>query len=446
MTTLEEQAAAPIQSPQTDLPPEPELHPESRFYFGWFMLPVSLVMVCCTLPGQTVVVSMFNNAFCESLGLTLKQLGTAYLIGTLAAAFPLRRIGRLSDTLGPRLTTALVTLGLLLGCLVVSRSLNAIALTLGFFLIRLFGQGAMGMLSSHLLALWFERRLATIESIKHAGFGAACMGVPPLVVWLIAGYGWRNAYAILGLSVCLLVLPLVATIFRNKPEDIGQHLDNEPPGEHKRWQKIHKQHTQPEVPAHFTLPQARSTLTFWALMLPGMLSGLVGTAMLFHIQPILKHAGVDGVEQAGATAAMAWGAAMLLSTLVSGPIADKFPARVLIPCASLMLSASFVIMGLADSTIAAAISMAIFGLSQGLYTASFGPAIARFYGRPHHGEIRGFVTTLFVAGTATGPFLVADGAQRAGGSFGPAFYVSALLALALGVLATRAVRPPQPTN
>ena len=90
--------------------------------------------------------------------------------------------------------------------------------------------------------------------------------------------------------------------------------------------------------------------------------------------------------------------------------------------------------------------MATFGLSQGLYTASFGPAVARFFGRPHHGEIRGFVTTLFVAGTATGPFLIADGAQRAGGDFGPAFFVSAAFALALGALATRAVRPPQPTN
>lgn len=409
------------------------------------MLPVSLVMVCCTLPGQSVVVSQFNTSFRESLGLSLESLSTAYLVGTLAAAFPLRRIGRLSDTLGPRITTALVALGLTLGCLVVSRSLNAFALTLGFFLIRLFGQGSMGMLSSHLLALWFERRLATVESIKHAGFGAACVVAPQTTVWLIAAVGWRQGYAILGLSVCLLVLPFVATIYRNKPEDIGQHLDNEPPGEHKRWQKIHKQHTQPEVPAHFTLPQARATLTFWALMLPGMLSGLVGTAMIFHIQPILEHANVVNFKKAGATAASAWGVALLISTLISGPIADKIAARVLLPVACLMMALSFIVMGLASSALHASISMATFGLSQGLYTASFGPAVARFFGRPHHGEIRGFVTTLFVAGTATGPFLVALGARLAGGDFGPAFYISAAVAMALGVLATKAVRPPQPT-
>jgi len=440
VTTLKE----PETTETKPLPPEPELHPESNFYFGWVMLPVSLVMVCCTLPGQSVVVSQFNTSFREHLGLSLESLSTAYLVGTLGAAFPLRRIGRFADMLGPRLTTAFVALGLLLGCLVVASSVNAVTLTLGFFLIRLFGQGAMGMLSSHILALWFERRLATVESIKTAGFSAACIGAPQAAVWLIAAVDWRHAYAYLGLAACALVLPLVLTIFRNKPEDIGQHLDNEPPGEHKRWQKVHKQHTQPEIPARFTLGQARSTLAFWLLIFPGMLSGLVGTAMLFHIQPILEHAGVEAFKHDGAEATSAWGAALFVSTLVSGPIADKVLPRVLMPIACVMMALSFVVMALATSGLHAGISMATFGLSQGLLSASSGPAIARYFGRPHHGEIRGFITMLMVGATATGPFLVALGARCAGGDFGPAFYLGALVALVLSVLTTRIVRPPQP--
>ncbi len=442
MTTLTE----PESERTSKLPPEPELRPESNFYFGWVMLPVALVMVCCTLPGQSVVVSQFNTSFRENLGLSLQSLSTAYLIGTLGAAFPLRRIGRLSDTLGPRLTTALVTIGLLLGCLVIAHSINVFTLTLGFFLIRLFGQGSMGMLSSHILALWFERRLATVESIKTAGFSAACIGAPQAAVWLIASAGWRNAYTILGVSVCVLVLPIVATFYRNKPEDIGQHLDNEPPRDHKRWHDIHEKRTAPQVPARFTLPQARSTRAFWLLVFPGMLSGLVGTAMLFHIQPILEHAGVESFLLAGASATSAWGAALLVSTLISGPIADKFPPRLLMPVACVTMALSFVIMALADSSTLAATSMATFGLSQGLLSASSGPAIARYFGRPHHGEIRGFITMLMVGATATGPFLVAHGARLAAGDFAPSFFLSALIALALGVLTTQITRPDQQSS
>lgn len=427
------------------------------------MVPVSLVMVVCTLPGQSIIVSQFNTSFRDSLGISLVQLGAAYFIGTLGAAFPLRRIGRLSDTLGPRLTTALVTLGLLLGCLVVARSVNLATITLGFFLIRLFGQGAMGMLSSHILALWFERRLATVESIKHAGFSAATVVAPQSTFWLIAAAGWRNAYAIMGLSVCAIILPIVATFFRNKPEDIGQHLDNEPPREHERWHNIHEQHTQPDAPIRFTLAQTRASLTFWLIIIPGMISGLVGTAMIFHVQPILEHAGVTDFKEQGANALSVWGAALLVSTIISGPLADKLAPRLLIPIASALMAGSFVAMGVATTGVHAAISMALFGLSQGLYTSSFGPAIARYYGRPHHGEIRGFVTTLFVAGTASGPFLVAYGARLAGGNFtspfsgtidpgapppdfGPPFFASAAAALVAGLMATRATKPapPQP--
>lgn len=427
-------------------PVEPPLCPESGFYYGWIMVPVSLVMVICTLPGQSIIVSQFNTSFRTGLGLSLESLSSAYLVGTLAAAFPLRRIGRLSDTLGPRRTTALVAIGLMLGCLVVARSVNLATITFGFFLIRLFGQGAMGMLSSHILALWFERRLATVESVKHAGFSAACVVAPQSTFWLISTSGWRDAYIVMGISVCALVLPILATFFRNKPEDIGQHLDNEPPREHQRWHDIHEARTKPEAPVRFTLAQTRATLTFWLIIIPGMISGLVGTAMIFHIQPILEHAGVANFKDQGADALSVWGAALFVSTLVSGPIADRLSPRVLIPIASCMMALSFVVMGLATTGAHAAISMACFGLSQGLYTSSFGPAIARYYGRPHHGEIRGFVTMLFVAGTASGPFLVALGAARAGGDFGPAFYISAALALIAGLMATHAVRPPAPTS
>ncbi|MEL6796969.1 MAG: hypothetical protein AAFO89_09125, partial [Planctomycetota bacterium] len=46
------------------------------------------------------------------------------------------------------------------------------------------------------------------------------------------------------------------------------------------------------------------------------------------------------------------------------------------------------------------------GVSQGWGMAAAGPAIARFFGRPHHGAIRGFVTSAMVGGTATGPYLL----------------------------------------
>lgn len=447
------QSAAPTR-------PEPPLKPESEFYFGWFMLPVAMLMTICTLPGQTIVVSQFNTAIRTDLGLSVASLSLAYLIGTLLASLPLTYVGKVSDNLGPRLTTLIVVLGFLLACLTLASARNIASLTLAFFLIRFLGQGALGMLSSHLLALWFERRLATIESIKHAGFSLAGAASPQVVVWLIAATNWRSAYALLGVVVALLILPLVATVFRNKPEDIGQHLDNEPPEYHERWHDIHEAKTHPEQEAAFTLKQTRSTLTFWCIALPGILSGLVGTAMLFHIQPILDGAGVEDFVKTGATAASVWAIVLFASILLAGPVADRVHPRILLPISCVLNALSLTIMAFAQSGIAAILALSVFGLAQGIAMSTSGPTIARYFGRKYHGSIRGFMTTLMVAGTALGPYLVALGARLAGKAvdtpltsgppaepptnFTPPLLVCALVALGIAVLSAKTSKPTMP--
>ncbi len=393
--------------------PEPALRAESAFYRGWLMLPIATLMTVCTLPGQTVVVSQFNTSIRDSLGIPLESLALAYLIGTLAAAFPLTYVGMVSDRIGPRLTTFFVTLGLTLACLTAASATNIIALTLAFFMLRFLGQGALGMLASHLLALWFERRLATVESIKHAAMSLAGAGAPLVVVWLINTQGWRSTYTILGLAVSVLILPLVVTLFRNKPEDIGQHLDNEPPKHHEKWHEAHETNLQLEAPAHFTLKQTTRTLAFWCVALPSIFAGLVGTAMLFHIQPIMEEKNVPDFEAAGALAASSWALVQFVSILGAGPIADRVHPRILLPISGALTAASLTLMALTPNALGVTLAMGIFGLAQGISMAVSGPTIARYFGRPNHGSIRGFMTTLMVAGTALGPFIIALGARLA---------------------------------
>ena len=61
-----------------------------------------LVAMFITAPGQTFVISTFNDSLTEALGLTPTRLAAAYLIGTLLSAASLTPIGRLADRVGPR--------------------------------------------------------------------------------------------------------------------------------------------------------------------------------------------------------------------------------------------------------------------------------------------------------------------------------------------------------
>ena len=403
-------------------------------YYGWAVMPVACLMLIGTLPGQTVVVSQFNTALRAALGLSNEALSLCYLIGTLAAAFPLTLVGRASDRIGPRRTAGLIVGAFCLGTLALTNATGAVTLTLGFFLVRFLGQGALGMLSSHVLALWFEQRLATVESIKHAVFSLGSAAAPAITLAMIGAFGWRHAYAIMGVAVALVLLPLIAFVLRDRPEEVGQHLDNEPPTAREHDREENDPADGPSGEADFTLGEALRTRTCWLLIIPGMLSGLVGTAMLFHMQPLLVEAGVRDPIDSGAVAVSTWAVALFIGLTTGGPAADRVPPRVILPLSPLGITASCLLMFVASEPWHAAAAMGIYGVSQGWGMAAAGPAIARFFGRPHHGAIRGFVTSAMVGGTATGPYLF----TLVGGWLG----TSEEITLIRGLLAFAAVAVP----
>ena len=66
-----------------------------------------------SIPGQTMGMAVFADAFIDATGLTRTQLSTAYLVGTLGSAFLLTRAGRWYDRVGARMM--LVASSVLLG-------------------------------------------------------------------------------------------------------------------------------------------------------------------------------------------------------------------------------------------------------------------------------------------------------------------------------------------
>ncbi|MBL4845043.1 MAG: MFS transporter, partial [Planctomycetes bacterium] len=199
-----------------------------RRYYGTYMVPIAVITMICTLPGQTIVVSQFNGAIREALNLSISQISLAYLIGTSIAALPLTLVGRAADRFGLRIVLGVVAAAFSGALVLLGQARGLVTLTIGFALVRFLGQGSLGMLASHTLAMWFERRLGVMESVKHVGFSVGALVLPIATVGLIHGVGWRRAFAILGAGVALVLLPIVATVFRNRPEDVGQDLDGGP--------------------------------------------------------------------------------------------------------------------------------------------------------------------------------------------------------------------------
>ena len=423
----------------------------SRTFYGWTMLVVAILMAAATMPGQTVLMALFNASIRESLGLSIQQVSAAYTIGTILASFPLPVVGRVADIIGLRRTVTGVVVGFIASLLLLREATGVVTLGGCFFLVRFLGQGSLGMLCGHTISMWFERRLGFAHSmLAVAGFAAASAIAPIPTAALIESRGWQFTLLVCAGAVAVLTLPALAFVFKNRPEDIGQHLDGDPV-EHKTHDVMHGGTPPPGDPA-FTVLQAASTRAFWILAINMLMSGLVGTAMLFHMQTMLQQAGLEGTEKQAAFAIQPWPICFGGAMLVVGWLTDRFhPARIL-PIALLFQSIAILTClaaarGLVETDTVLplmAVGMGVYGVSQATVVGVANPTIARYFGRTHHGAIRGFISTAIVMGTGGGPWLFAFGYGLAGEDFGPVMLVFACLAVPLGVAAALVRKPTPP--
>ncbi len=430
-------------------PSEPALAKRS-FFYGWVMLGVAIAMAVATMPTQTVVVSIFNDSLRTALGLDVEELSRAYTFGTILAAFPLPWIGRMADRHGLRIVTGFVACGCASAVAMLTQVGGLVSLAVCFFFMRLLGQGSLGMLASHTIAMWFERRLGTVHSVLAiAGFAGGSALMPAPTAWLIEHHGWRVAALVLAAFVLMLTMPFVLLVFKNRPEDVGQHLDGDP-GEHKTHDLVHGGKPPKDDPA-FTRAQAMRTRAYWILVPIMCAGGLIGTALLFHMQEMLRSAGLEGTEAQTAVAIQPWPIAFGFSMLGLGWLVDRVKPRHLLPLgpALMLLSCAVCLLGVSGRVPEAwvvptmALGMGIFGVSMGVGVAVGNPAIARYFGRTHHGAIRGTVSLASVAATGVGPWLAGQAYVSAGHDFVPILGVFALACVPLGI-ASLFLRPPAP--
>jgi len=420
-----------------------------RAFYGWTMLGVATAAYIATGPGQTAIVSQFNSSLRADLGLSASALGAAYMIGTVSAALPLVFVGKASDRFGPRVVMGVIAALFGLACAATGLVRGVVGLTVAFFLLRFLGQGALGLVSGHQLALWFERRLGTAHGLKMMGAQLGFAVMPAAALALIEWFGWRAAYAALGGFVALVVLPLVVFVARDHPSEMGQKLDGDPavdpPGrehddESEELDPTGHRHVDPA----FTLGGALRAWSFWTVALTIALHGLIGTALIFHAQPLLEAHGAD--PESSAAVVRTWSLVMMLTIFPAGWLADRLPARAMLP-ASLAVAAGATLLPLAPGgALVMHASLGLFAVGQSLVMGSGTPTIARYFGRAHHGAIRAAATILAVAGTGLGPVMLGlslDGL----GSFTPGLVVLAAMCAppAIAGLALRRPEPPAST-
>ena len=208
-----------------------------------------------TTPGQTAGVSLFTPAFEEALNLSRTQQTGAYALGTFLASLIMTYIGAQMDRFGIRRVMGVVVICFGLVCVYTGFVTGFWTLFIAFLFLRMFGQGALSLLSQNTAAMWFDKRLGMANAVTGIGFSLAAAGMPFFVLWLLDLVSWRVAYPILGIVVVVVMMPLILFLYVDRPEDIGQLLDG-------GWRGPANL-IDPEPAANFTLQEAMRTPTYW---------------------------------------------------------------------------------------------------------------------------------------------------------------------------------------
>lgn len=412
-------------------------------YYGWIIAVVAAVGTLFSVPGQTIGVSVFTDHLLEAApGVSRVGIANAYLVGTVLSALSLPLAGRWLDRFGAR-PTAFVAVAVLSGTMLglsrlepAARALGGSAaaslalLVLGFYLIRLTGQGTLTMVCRTMVGRWFDRRRGLVAGVSavfiNFGFGYA-----PRVFedWIQRG-GWQRAYQQMALVEMGVMGAVVLLFFRDDPESSGLTLEGRAPP---------RDDGQPVVPEPAsTRAEAIRTLAFWSVTAALAVQALTITAVSFHIVDLGASAGLDrasAVDFFFPLAAVSTGVGV-----VAGTAGDRLGPRFMI--LGMSLAQAVGLYGAADLDGRWALAAGGLGVAAGFFPPLSTVAFPRFFGRTHLGAITGVEMMCIVVGSALGPALFAF-VRAETGSYDAALY--GCLALPALVLALALVyRTPQP--
>ena len=376
----------------------------SPIYYGWIVWLVAVIGAICSSPGQSYSVSLFMDFFIEDFGLDRTTVSSLYGAGTFIASLSLTWVGRQIDHWGNRRMGSAI--GLAFACILVLCSLinGPIMLFFAFIAIRGLGQGSLVLSSSTAVTNWFRFRRGRMMALLALALALFQGLYVNLLRLLLETMDWRQVYIVLGLGVAALAVPAFALLMRDKPEDHGLSPDN-----------VSQESDDVLTPDedNWTLAEAIRTPMLWVLMLSRMLPSAWGTGLILHQVSLfagLNHSAQVATETFALVSLFTAGASLLAGYLV-----DRLKASYIVVLQMLALfAATMLAMSMRDTPLLVAYALA-FGLGMGIGYVFDGAVWPNLFGRKYQGQIRGFVYTATIIGSAIGPALFGLSYDYAGG-------------------------------
>ena len=239
---------------------------------------------------------------------------------------------------------------------------------------------------------WFVRRRGLASGLAVSGIGVGTLVMPPIASHLIASFGWRDAYVILGVLVAILGSGL-ALLLANDPHDHGLAPDGDAVD-----LKVYRR------PKHGV--SIKAAVTSWRFV--GLyLACLIGSFGLFvpfvHLVPYAHDHGI-----ASSSAVLLLGVIGIGSTVgrfLLGGLADRKGRLLGVLAMFIGIALSMIIWAFASEIWSLSVFAFVFGIFYGGFVALLPAVVMDDFGGRNVSGLIGILYTSVAFGTLMGPSL-----------------------------------------
>lgn len=381
---------------------------------------IGACLVQFTVIGGVFAYGVFFSALETELGWSRTVLSACTSLAILIMGLFAVSAGRLNDHFGPG--WVLAASGIVYGCgyallSTIKEPWHAILI---FGVAIGIGMASHDVVTLSTIARWFNANRGRMTGVVKVGTAMGQIIVPILAAVLLATFGWRDSFLLLGLAAVAILL-IAARLVGGKPPqapDTGTHNSSH---QHLNFKDIYRT-------TQFKLFCAIQLLFFPAL-----------TTIPVHI---VVHAEDLGFNARSAAAILSCiGAASIIGRLVLGWGIDKIGGKQgYIVCFTLLLTSLLLLKQIHDPRYLYGFAI-IYGLAHGGFFTVVSPTLAEFFGMRAIGTVFGTVVFFGTLSGAAGP-IITGRIFDLHGSYDWAFILFASLA-AIGLVLTLLLKTPE---
>lgn len=382
------------------VPPLPGRRPGRAVFYGWW---VALTGAAGLFLGVTPIVvfsfGVFLGPITQDFHAGRGEVSFAYTLFSLIQAIAVPFAGALMDRFGAR---RVILPSLVLGSIVLllapfgSNSLFAFYAVFGVLGLLVPGAGPVAF--AKVTSQWFDRRRGLALGVMMLGLGLGAFVMPSVAHVLIARFGWRLAYAVVGAGILVVSAPLVGKFLKESPESLGLVVDGGFSSEAGAPSEL--KNTAPGL----SWREALRTRTFWLLLTSFALVSASAQACFTHMTAIFVDRGSNA--QLAALASSLLGGGLLIGRTGSGYLLDRFFAPRVATLIFTGAACGIALLRVVSSPGPAFGAAFLIGLALGAEGDVMPFLTSRYFGLRSFGEICGIIFAGFSLSGGLGPYLM----------------------------------------